>query len=390
LNDRMDVACKIMMDFSYRTGILGSEKPKRYLWTDAFAVCNFLAIYKLKKDKTYLDLALKLVEQVHHVLGKHRGDDGRTGWISGLNDDEAEKHPTIGGLRIGKKLPERGLNEPLNWDLEWDRDGQYYHYLTKWMHALNKVFLTTGEEKYLIWAIELAKRAHSAFTYTTPNGKRSMYWKMSIDLSRPLVESMGQHDPLEGYIVYNELQLAASNLKNIPSLEWEIKDILEIVNQEKYWFTNDPLGIGELLSNAYKIVELMFNRSIIDNELLIKVLEAAYVSLEVYLDKGLFNLPAYYRLPFREFGLSIGLKSMMKLKEMINEFRESIPEEAKSLIKLISLYTPLTEKIEKFWIESRNRKYKTWKEHVDINEIMLVTSLIPNGYIGVDIDENIW
>lgn len=390
MNDRMDVACKIMMDFSHRTGILGSEKPKRYLWTDAFAVCNFLAIYKLKKDKTYLDLALKLVEQVHHVLGKHRGDDGRTGWISGLNDYEAEKHPTIGGLRIGKKLPERRLNEPLNWDLEWDRDGQYYHYLTKWTHALNKVFLTTGEEKYLIWAIELAKRAHSAFTYTTPNGKRSMYWKMSIDLSRPLVESMGQHDPLEGYIVYNELQLAASNLKNVPSLEWEIKDILEIVNQEKYWFTNDPLGIGELLSNAYKIVELMFNRSIIDNELLIKVLEAAYVSLEVYLDKGLFNLPAYYRLPFREFGLSIGLKSMMKLKEMINEFREAIPEEAKSLIKLISLYTPLTEKIEKFWIESRNRKYKTWKEHVDINEIMLVTSLIPNGYIGVDIDENIW
>ncbi len=33
-----------------------------------------------------------------------------------------------------------------------------------------------------------------------------MYWKMSIDLKRPLIPSMGQHDPLDGYITYNEIQ----------------------------------------------------------------------------------------------------------------------------------------------------------------------------------------
>ncbi len=33
-----------------------------------------------------------------------------------------------------------------------------------------------------------------------------MYWKMSIDLTRPLVSSMGQHDPLDGFITYNEIK----------------------------------------------------------------------------------------------------------------------------------------------------------------------------------------
>jgi hypothetical protein len=57
--------------------------------------------------RTYADLALQLVDQVHHVLGRYRADDTRTGWISGLGEREGESHPTCGGLRIGKALPKR-------------------------------------------------------------------------------------------------------------------------------------------------------------------------------------------------------------------------------------------------------------------------------------------
>ena len=74
--------------------------------------------------------------KVHQVLGKHRPDESVQGWLSGLGEDEGHKHPTIGGLRIGKKLPERKPSEAYDDRLEWDRDGQYYHYVTKWMHAL--------------------------------------------------------------------------------------------------------------------------------------------------------------------------------------------------------------------------------------------------------------
>ena len=39
-----------------------------------------------------------------------------------------------------------------------------------------------------------------------------MYWKMSIDLTRPQVSSMGQHDPLDGYITTVQLRTTAASL----------------------------------------------------------------------------------------------------------------------------------------------------------------------------------
>ena len=38
-------------------------------------------------------------------------------------------HPTQGGLRIGKNMNERSSSDRFDENLEWDRDGQYYHYL---------------------------------------------------------------------------------------------------------------------------------------------------------------------------------------------------------------------------------------------------------------------
>ena len=68
-----------MMDFARLTGLSSSkEKPRRYLWTDAFAVCNFLTLYKQTSDERYKDLALRLVDQVHNILGRRR-DEGMGG-----------------------------------------------------------------------------------------------------------------------------------------------------------------------------------------------------------------------------------------------------------------------------------------------------------------------
>ena len=78
------------------------------------------------------------------------------GWISGLGEREGEDHPTQGGLRIGKRLPERRPGDPFDEQLEWDRDGQYFHYLTRWMHALDLVARSTREPRFNVWARELA------------------------------------------------------------------------------------------------------------------------------------------------------------------------------------------------------------------------------------------
>ena len=58
--------------------------------------------------------------------------------MSGLERARRPRRTHLGGLRIGKPLPERRADEPLDERLEWDRDGQYFHYLTQWMHALDQ------------------------------------------------------------------------------------------------------------------------------------------------------------------------------------------------------------------------------------------------------------
>jgi len=99
-------------------------------------------------------------------------------------------------------------------DAEWNKDGEYYHYLTKWLQALSKLFVVTGDRKFLEFGVELVDGVHSRFTYSRGTRKR-MFWKMSIDLSRPLVPSMGHHDPLDGFITYYQLdvQLPPNSLK---------------------------------------------------------------------------------------------------------------------------------------------------------------------------------
>ena len=122
--DAADVVRPIMLAFAARTGLSPpSAAPTRYLWTDAHAVCTFVGLYQRDGDTRAAELARALIRQVHHVLGRHRDDDRRQGWLSGLDDADGAHHPTAGGLRIGKRLPERRRDQPPDAALEWDRDG---------------------------------------------------------------------------------------------------------------------------------------------------------------------------------------------------------------------------------------------------------------------------
>jgi hypothetical protein len=377
-----------MSEFANLTGLLSdSNMPRRYLWTDAFAVCNFLGLYLQTRDEQYKKLALHLVDQVHFMLGRHRDDDPRTGWISGLPEQEGRLHPTRGGLRIGKGMNERMPREPYDAQLEWDRDGQYYHYLTKWMQALNTVSMITGDPTCNRWAIDLAKTAHARFTYVpSSGGQKRMYWKMSIDLSYPLVPSMGQHDPLDGYITYLQLQSTAvkdADTSAAFDLSAEIKDMADMC-EGKSWATDDPLGIGELLSIAYKLAQLIMIEEFDQAALLDVLLDSSLTSLQAY-TRGRNPLisPASERLAFRELGLSIGLHAIEKLQVLIKKTPRDLKMKHRlhSQTEHLMRYTPLGEVIETFWLEPANRQASNWREHRDINMVMLATSLAPDGYL---------
>lgn len=378
-----------MIEFARRTGLSPAAKiPRRYLWTDAFAVCNFLGLYGDTGDQRYRDLALDLVYQVHHTLGRYREEDPRSGWISGLGEREGERHPTIGGLRIGKVMSERGPGDPYEEVLEWERDGQYFHYLTKWMHALNRVSRVTGDPIYNRWATELAKTAHACFTYVPSlGGRKRIYWKMSIDLSRPLVTSMGQQDPLDGYITYNQLQRCQPGGEAEiagPDLHGEITEMAEICRGQS-WATDDSLGIGGLLCDAWRVAQMTIDCDFSRPALLESLLNVSLAGVRLFTHTDALHLPAAYRLPFREFGLSIGLRAIQRLQGSMQEQPDLFENHSRlhEAVGILMGYLPLVKDIETFWLDPINQAAGTWTEHLDINTVMLATSLSPDGFLTV-------
>ena len=379
----------IMNAFADSTGLSNdSLEPRRYLWTDAFAVCNYLELYRQTGDEQDLQLALKLVDQVHLTLGKHHQDSNHGGWLSGLDEGQARLHPTMAGLRIGKQMNERQADEAYDDQLEWDRDGQYFHYLTKWMFALNRVSQVTGKSIYNQWALELARAAHAAFTYTpVEGGPKRMYWKMSIGLSRAQVPSMGHHDPLDGLITYLQLEATAKGFPETPielSLKTEIEDMQAMCAGEN-WATEDPLGIGGLLSDAYRLVQLIETHHLHETTRLESLLHDIEISLQAFASNNQLNLPAEYRLAFRELGLAIGLHAIGRMQKTIEQHPENFTDtdQLKTTLSKLTRFHQINEFIESFWLAPEHQSVDSWLEHADINNVMLATCLAPGSYLKI-------
>lgn len=168
----------------------------RYLWTDAHGVCALLTLYHELKDEAYLQQAEAVVADVYRVLGRARG------------------------LRIGE---------------ESDRDGQYFHYLTKWMYALGQ--LGKVKPEYHQRAVQLAKDIHPAF-FVPGVG---VHWKMKEDLSGPYPGfGLGGLDHYDGYVQYKLLDPVA--------LSSEIGDMAQLIEKSYRQFTcTQDLGLGESL-----------------------------------------------------------------------------------------------------------------------------------------------
>jgi len=309
-----------------------------------------------------------------------------------LSEHEGELHPTRGGLRIGKNLPERGPDEPHDERLEWDRDGQYFHYLTNWMHALDQVTHTTGQPRFNLWARELAETTYDSFTFLSPSplfpsadARRRMHWKMSIDLKRVLVPSMGQHDPLDGYITFVQLHATAAELCETnggPSLADEISQLAGMI-EEGEWTTPDPLGIGGLLMDVHRVDWLLRHGAVSDEHLLETLLSASLLGLQYYADTSDLQQPAEYRLAFRELGLAIGLHAveLMWLVTGSKAQGSSIHSRIRERLESLNQYAPLRDEIESFWRDPDHRHASSWTAHRDINEVMLATSLAPRGFM---------
>src|SRR5271166_4881636 len=381
-------AAQLMSEFATRTGLVPpAQDQQRYLWTDAFAVCNFLELFERTGRQEYRRCATDLIDQVHRVLGRYRNDDIRTGWISGFDDETGRSHPTAAGLRIGKPLKERGPDESIDERLEWDRDGQYFHYLTKWMHALCRAAIVTGNTQYALGAVELAQAAFKGFARRSRSGELvGVYWKTSIDLTRPLVPATGLHDALDGFITFQEVQDTIPNMlatSGMPDLSSRTESFFALCRQRD-WTTDDPLGLGGLLFDASRLCRLSCDA---DSEicLLQDILRGCRNGLAALLASHYLRRPASHRLAFRELGLAIGLKALPIIADAVSKLklglasRTALRRDVDPLLK----YESLGEDIIAFWLPAARHKDHSWQDHQNINDVMLATALIPDMFLAL-------
>ena len=60
---RINEAITLMNNYAERTGLVSEQPRRRYLWTDAFAVCNYLGLARSSGEQGYTERALQLVDQ---------------------------------------------------------------------------------------------------------------------------------------------------------------------------------------------------------------------------------------------------------------------------------------------------------------------------------------
>ncbi|MGB5442494.1 MAG: hypothetical protein WBN57_07700 [Gammaproteobacteria bacterium] len=145
------------------------------------------------------------------------------------------------------------------------------------------------------------------------------------------------------------------------------------------WATPDPLGLGGLLVDAWRVQQLSRQGTQPDASLLERLLEAAIIGLAHYARGDELRLPAGYRLGFRELGLAIGLHALERLQREVEQDLPRTPASAR--LQELMQYLPLRDRIESFWRDPANQRSDTWSEHRDINEVMLATSLAPDGFL---------
>jgi hypothetical protein len=147
--------------------------------------------------------------------------------------------------------------------------------------------------------------------------------------------------------------------------------------------TEDPLGLGGLLSDACRVAQLMACGAFEDGTLLELLLAVAHEGLLLSSRQRDWQQPASRRLAFRELGLAIGLSAIELFQKETKDDRRSVfaNAELRARIQILVPHLTLRAAIVSFWLDAEHQQPRTWSEHRDINEAMLATSLIPDGFL---------
>jgi hypothetical protein len=242
--------------------------------------------------------------------------------------------------------------------------------------------LATGDPAFNDSAISLARAVHPNFFVDRDSSSPRMVWKISMDMSRILVHSEGNLDPIDGYVVFKTLAAASGKAD---TLKDEIEDYAKVMQRKgQYFASEDMLDLGmsswtshwmrgkeewatvlakrcarqlreyTRIHTQYRISSYRTNSRIASSR---SHRLARIVSLTVYAEdmfkSGYNDMPARYRLAFREYGACLGIQCLEPDEYLLRKKDEVVA----------------------FWEKYR----ETHDDLRPITEVMRAAALIPGG-----------
>lgn len=238
----------------------------RYLWTDAYGVILLVSLFDEFRKEAYLNQAESVVADVEKVLGRSRG------------------------IRIGEAP---------------DRDGQYFHYLTMWLHALEVLGRYLPE--YRRKGIDLVRQIHEPFLIRG----QGVIWKMMEDLSAPYPGfGLGALDAFGGYVAYN--------LLDRETLVSEIADMREIIEESAaHLVITQDLALGMMLWMCHFYPEEQWAMQ--QRQQSLSMLDRMWIANEYYCrEPGL----SHTKFAFTNYGVSIGLQAVAERLDRVQRIHK--------------------------------------------------------------------
>jgi len=315
-------------------GLCADGLQRRYLWTDAFGVLSYVSIAEryetegkmLEADK-YRRAADTLVKVVHECLGTPRSNKPE----DSMTKDEASPTGYV-GLRIGKVHSRKVTDYGMTYD------GQYWHYVDKWLLAL-------ARSGHVTEGIQIAKSCFPSFFDAGEDGTGwagGIRWKLNVDASAPpsLQRARASDDTLVALIVFSILE--AHRAPSDASLADEIKSLKVSLQGYRPRVTDDPLGWG---------LEAMYDQFVKGH-----TRQAALKSLQ---SSALHS--SHLSLPFRLYGAMIGAR---------------VAGESVASQDTVDQLVELSLKHE------RRASASGVEEHSSINRVMLAMCMLCPGALG--------
>ena len=329
-------------------GLCADGIQRRYLWTDAFGVLAYTSIadrYKAASGKNggdgnelyaskeiqYRKAANVLVDVVHNCLGSPRSSKA----MDAMAKDPSSPTGHV-GLRIGKVTTRQVTDYGMSYD------GQYWHYIDKWLLAL-------ARSGHVEDGIRIAKSCFPAFFDAEGGGIR---WKLSVDATAPssLQWARANDDTLNALIVFSILE--SQRTSSMPSLADEIQLLTTALNGYRLTrVTDDPLGWG---------LEALYDQFLSGHPRRRALASLSSTALH----------PSHLQLPFRLYGAIIGARTAAAGKD----YGELAPS---------SVVDALVERS----MEHEDRAAAaaargTNEEHSSINRVMLAMCMLCPGALG--------